>query len=103
MTITIKKSTIYWATIFVLQFLFILWYKGIIGFDGSINPRPVPTPIGVIQLDETEYGLYQYAIANVKGDTDAEKRESLSFLLGMISVKKAIVDAYPDEKVEVLP
>ena len=102
MTITIKKSTIFWVTVFVLQFLFIIWYKGIIGFDGII-PSPAPTPIGVIQLDETEYGLYQYAIANVKGDTDAEKRESLSFLLGMISVKKAIVDAYPNEKVEVLP
>ena len=100
MNISIKKSTVYWVTFFVLQFLFILWYKGILEFGGTI---PHPAPIGVIHLDETEYGLYQYAIANLKGDTDAEKRESLSFLLGMISVKKAIVDAYPHEKVEILP
>jgi hypothetical protein len=103
MTLTIKKSTIYWVTVFALQFLFIAWYKGIIGFDSGIIPMPPPRPIGVIQLDKTEYGLYQYAIANVQGETDAEKRNSLTFLLGMISVKQAIVDAYPNEKVELLP
>jgi hypothetical protein len=101
MTISIKKSTIYWVTIFVLQFLFIAWYKGIIGFDSGIIPSPIPS--GVIQLDKTEYGLYQYAIANVEGETDADKKKSLSFLLGMISVKQAIVDTYPNEKVELLP
>jgi len=94
----------------VIVILVLLILSAVTSFDGcskndkvSPVPEPTPKPAGVIQLDKTEYGLYQYAVNHVEGDSLAEKKESLSFLLGAIPVKKKIVEQYPNEKIEVLP
>ena len=69
----------------------------------SPTPSPTPAPPNVIQLDNTEMQIYQFAIANVKGDNEAEKRASLNFLLGNISQKSDILAVWPNEKVTLLP
>ena len=66
-------------------------------------PNPTPQPPGVIQLDSTEMEIYRFAIAHIRGNTDAERRASLNFLLGNISQKAAILAAWPNEQVELLP
>ena len=69
----------------------------------SPNPTPTPPPIGVIQLDSTEMAIYRFAIENVQGTTDAERRASLNFLLGNISQKAEILRQFPNQRVELLP
>ena len=80
-----------WCIVIVLLCYFALNAVTISGCQSSPKPVPEPTPVSVIQLDKSEYEIYQYAIANIQGDNETERRESLSFLLGNISVKKKLL------------
>jgi hypothetical protein len=65
MTMTIKKSTVYWVTVFVLQFLFILWYKGLLVPD-IVLPQPQPTDSLVMSVAEAK--LTKQAIEMVRNE-----------------------------------
>ena len=54
-----KKNTIYyWAVIFVLQFLFIAWYQGILSISLTVPPSvmptvtPAPTDFNIVPKEE---------------------------------------------------
>jgi len=94
------REAILWIVVIVFAILLAGKHYGI--WDKRNVPVPVPVP-AVIQLDKTEYQIYKFAIDNVAGDDLQEQKQSLNRLLGTLSQKQAIIDAYPDERVEVLP
>ena len=66
------------------------------------GPGPEPAP-NVIQLDKTEYAIYQSAIAQVQSITNVEdQKQALQMLLGPLPMKVRIIEAFPNEKIEVL-
>jgi hypothetical protein len=80
MTITIKKSTIFWVTVFVLQFLFILWYKGLLVPDAIL-----PQPSGSLVMSESEAKLTKQAIDMVRNDVVEGKITSAELALKALS------------------
>jgi hypothetical protein len=63
MTITIKKTYVYWAAIVVLQILFIAWYQGLLTLD-TVKPS-------ALVMTEAEARLTRQAIELVREDMES--------------------------------
>ena len=84
MTITIKRTHVYWAAIFVLQILFVAYLQGLLTV-----PTPFPSPSGSgLTMTQREAELTRNAIEMVREDvvsgrlrTTALTRQALSSML----------------------
>ena len=81
MTITIKKTHVYWFAIFALQVLLIAWYQGFLT-PGTVNPAP---PSSVLVMTETEARLTRQAIDLVREDVVEGKLTSTALTLQALS------------------
>jgi len=81
MTITIKKTHVYWLAIFALQVLFIAWYQGFLTPD-TVKPAP---PSFALVMTEEEARLTRQAIVLVREDVVEGKLTSTALTLQALS------------------
>jgi len=114
-----------WAMTIMLVIVVFMWMSTWQGCDVTPIPKPNPAPIpvpgpgpnptpspqpspnpspNVFQLDSLEMTVFNFAVENHRGDTDAARRASFYFLLGNIRVKDEMIRLWPTiPQVELLP
>jgi hypothetical protein len=84
MTISIKKTHVYWTAIFVSQVLLITYLQGLLTSDNPVIPVPAPLP-SELKMTQQEADLVRSAIELVRDDVVAGTLTSTALTLQALS------------------